>query len=103
METENLCHGDAHHAERVVVTQVLLYGKRQFYYVIYTLDVLGADSVFIESFPVKWRVIVGVCYYLPEFLTLQCAHLVTRHTFHFPVPNHRYEVGKYSNRCKIRE
>ena len=53
MQAENVSHGDAHHSERIIVTQILLDGKRQFYDVINTFDVLGAYSVFIKPFLVE--------------------------------------------------
>jgi hypothetical protein len=88
METQNVSHGNAHHAEGVIVSQILLDCKRQLYDVVNAVDILRADSVFIESFFVKSRVVVGVSHYLLEFFTLQSAHFIARHAFHFPVPNH---------------
>ena len=91
MKTQDIGHWNTQHSERIVVTQVLFYGKRQFYNVINALDVIRMNSVLIKSFLVKRRIVVGVRHYFFEFLTLQGAHLITRHTFQFLVPNHRCE------------
>lgn len=58
MNTHNLAHRYGTEAEGIIVPQVVLGSKRQFYNIIYTVYVIGSNSQFLHFLTIKRSVMI---------------------------------------------
>ena len=67
-------------------------GKRQFYNIINTIDVIGGDTHFLHFLPVKRRVVINVIHNFLESYALNLAKTFAVHTLNALIPNHVFLV-----------
>lgn len=75
MNTHNLAHRYGTEAEGIIVPQVVLGGKRQFYNIIYTVYVIGSNSQFLHFLTIKRSVMIHTLHSLFETNALDLRRL----------------------------
>ena len=79
-----LRHGEE--AERIVVAQILLFGKGQKVQVLHAMDVLGRDAQLLHLVAVEGHVFVNAAHHVAQPLILKGAQLLAGHGFHCGIP-----------------
>ena len=67
-------------------------GKRQFYNIIYAIDIVGSNSHFLHLLPIEGRVMINVIYNFLESYALNLAKTFAVHTLNALIPNHVFLV-----------
>ena len=106
MNTHNLAHRYGTEAKGIIVPQVILGGKRQFYNIIYTVYVIGSNSQFLHFLTVKRSVMIHTFHSLFETNALDFTKAFAVHAFDAFIPNHVFRCitiinGYYQYSCKV--
>ena len=92
MNTHNLAHRYGTEAEGIIVPQVVLGSKRQFYNIIYTVYVIGSNSQFLHFLTIKRSVMIHTLHCLFKTNALDFAKTFAVHTLNALIPNHVFLV-----------
>ena len=106
MNTHNLAHRYGTEAEGIIVPQVVLGSKRQFYNIIYTVYVIGSNSQFLHFLTIKRSVMIHTLHSLFETNALDFTKAFAIHAFDAFIPNHVLRCitiinGCYQYSCKV--
>ena len=67
-------------------------GKRQFYNIINTINVIGSNPHFLHLLSIERRVVINVIYNFLESYALNLAKTFAVHTLNALIPNHVFLV-----------